>query len=1211
MNSPNASMLLKDAIDVPEQVHADDFVLQLHRGVSAEERTLDDYVVTDAIAKSFDEAMGLVQSAIAQSSSKGTFIHGSFGSGKSHFMAVMHLLLTGSVKARALPGLQAVVAKYGHVLEKNLLAVDYHLLGKKSFEEALFTGYLQTVAELHPDAPLPVLHNSDAILADAEALRQRLGDEEFLAGLESAQEGGVSRWGKRAIGYILESYRRAAAQPADSTERQRLVRALVAAYFKAAVSSGEWLEISQGLRAMTAHAKELGYDGIVLFLDELVLWLGQHLGDMTFIQSETSKVAKLVESEMGTLPVPLISFVARQRDLKDFLGGSGVGAEQVALGQSFQWWEDRFDKLTLQATDLPEIVQRRLLQPTSEEGRAALRAAVERVKSNPAAWRYLLDDEAGSSEVDFAKVYPFSPALVDAMIALSSLMQRERTALKIMSELLAAGRDELTVNDVIPVGDLFDVIVLGDAKPLTEDMKRRFQHAESFYRRKMRPYLLNKHSLTEGAAAELPRDAPFHTEDRLAKTLLVAEIAPGTAALKNLTAGKLAALNFGTVVSFVPGGEHLQVLSWVREWSREFGEVSIGAGNDPIISIQLAGVDYDSVLENVRNEDSTTNRRRMIRNLLLEELGVTASGGLVADLQHTHLWRGSKHTADLVFGNIRDPQSVSDQALTATGGRWKVVIDYPFDDSVEHGPNDDVVRMYETASRLQSETVAWIPHYLSAARLDDVGKLVLLDYVLTGDRFVQNSEHLPLADREPARMQLDNQRKNLREQLKIALRQAYGVQTPAADNVGQQVDPGDTFVTLIPGLRPRTPQATTLKAGLEDVLGQALEQQYPSHPKFEPGDVEVTRNHLTVTLDLVRRAAEGGGRVGGIERAKANTARRVTDALGLGEVRETVLALSTGTFRWWKDFTQWASEVGGSPTVADLRQRLASYGMAADVEDLLILTWAALDDRQWMRHNAPTPAPAIGGLVAEMVMVPAVLPTEEEFKAAVGRAETLFGITREHYLTAAAVNRLGHALRDKASGVQASARDLVSLLEAHAATLGLDDAAVDGRLATARRGRDLIEVVLAASDGGAVVETLARFDLPAEPQALAKSLSSAHTVVAAVRGATWEVLDKIGDVDADGTIAAQLHGAARAEELHQQLAPALAAARAAILERLAPPQKPRSPVQPPVDPVVDPDLVVLEIDDSQDNLKGVEEKIRAAYAKKVPGKTFRVRWGWE
>lgn len=1220
--TPNPALLLKDAIDVPEQVHADDFVLQLHRGVDAAQRTLDDYVVTPAIAASFDHALGLVQSALAQSSSKGTFIHGSFGSGKSHFMAVMHLLLTGNLEARALPGLQASVAKYAPVLDKNLLAVDYHLLGKKSFEEALFTGYQQTVSRLHPDTPLPVLHKSDGILEDAASLRTTLGDDAFFALLGGA-ESGASKWGKRATGWTAETYDAAAAQPAEHPDRERLVRALVAAYYKSSVATREWLEISQGLRAVTAHAKGLGYDGVVLFLDELVLWLGQHLGDMAFIQAETSKVAKLVESEMGVLPVPLISFVARQRELKDFLGGSGVGAEQVALGQSFQWWEDRFDKLTLQATDLPEIVNKRLLQPTSDEGRVSLSAAISRVKANPAAWRYLLEDEAGSGEVDFTKVYPFSPALVDAMVALSSLMQRERTALKLMSELLAAGRDELTVSDVIPVGDLFDVVVLGDAKPLTDAMKRHFQHAETFYLRKMRPYLLNKHSLTEASAAALPRTAPFRTEDRLAKSLLVAELVPEATSLKNLTAAKLAALNFGTVVSFVPGQEHQQVLAWVREWTSEFGEVTIGAGADPLINIQLSGVDYDSVLEHVRNEDSIANRRKLLRDLLIEELGVVVQGGLMAEFQHHHVWRGSKRTVDLVFGNIRDVHSVSDQALTADGGRWRVVIDYPFDDSPEHGPNDDVVRMSETKERLESTTVAWIPHYLSTQRMDDLGKLVLLEYLMTGDRFAQNSEHLPMADREPARMQLDNQRKNLREQVRTALRQAYAVQTGTDDNLGARVDTGDTFVSLVQGFRPRTPQATSLKGGLDEVLAQGLEQQYPDHPKFEPSHREVTRTHLTHTLDLVRRAIDNGGRLDGIERTKATTARPIVQALGLGELRENVLAVKKENFRWWTQFTQWAASAGGSPDVATLRQHLATYGMRSEVENLVILTWAALDDRQWQRHLAPAATPDVAGVAGDLVLVPAVLPDEDLWATALGRAEKVFGVPREHVLSAAAVERLGGAVRQKATEWRTAATDLVGELEKHAGVLGLDHDALTGRLATARRGRDLVEAIVGRTDATDRIETLGGFDLPEEPQALAKSLSSAHTVAAALRGAAWDLLEQIDVFDNDGSIATALHATARAEELHSALAPALVQARTDIVARLpktpgpgpaTPPPLVAPPAPQPADHTpskpVSPDDVVLEITD-EDDLSDVAARVKAAYAKKQPGKTFRVRWGWE
>lgn len=1151
--SADLSLPLREAIHVPEQVHADDFVLQLHRGVSAEERTLADYVVTDAIAASFDEALGLVQSAVTQSSSKGAFIHGSFGSGKSHFMAVMHLLLSGSATARALPGLQPVVAKYEQVLDKRYLAVDYHLLGKKSFEEALFTGYLDAVRQAHPDAPLPVLHKSDAILADAEGWRKRLGDKAFLAELGGADEG-AAKWGKRATTYTLESYERAAAAPPDNTDRQRLVRALVSSFTQASVSSGEWLEISQGLRAMTAHAKALRYDGITLFLDELVLWLGQHLGDMSFIQAETSKVAKLVESEMGTLPVPLISFVARQRDLKDFLGGSAVGAEQVSLGQSFQWWEDRFDKLTLQATDLPQIVQRRLLRPVDETGASALQAALTRVKANPAAWRYLLDDEVGSGEVDFAQTYPFSPALVDAMIALSSLMQRERTALKLMSELLAAGRDELTVADVIPVGDLFDAVVLGDAKPLTDDMKRRFEHARAFYLRKLRPYLLAKHQLTDTSAKVLPRAHPFRTEDRLAKTLLVAEIAPGAVSLKTLTAAKLAALNFGTVVSFVPGNEAQQVLGWVKDWAKEFGEVSItGATQDPVIAIQLSGVDYDSILDAVRAEDTLPNRRKLVRQLLLDELGVSQSGGLTADLLHTHTWRGSKRRVDLVFGNLRDQGSLSDQALTARLGHWKVAVDFPFDESPEHGPNDDVVRLFQSREAgLITETVGWVPHHLSAARMEDVGKLVLLDYVLTGDRFAASSEHLPLADREPARQQLDNQRKNLSEQLRAALRQAYGVQTSSPDNVGREVNPGDTFTSLVTGFRPRTPSATTLRGGLDDVLRQALDHQYPDHPGFEPGDQEVSRNHLGWTLDLVRQAASGSGRIEGVERTRANGVRRIASALGLGEMRENVYALSSGNFSWWMRFTQWAADVaesGGPINVSGLRARLRDYGMATDVEDLLILSWAALADRQFTRAGAPTTQPSVGALANEVVLNPADLPSPEVFEKASTRAEPLFGHKKEHYLNTASVARLAAAISVRATDARAAAVDLVRELTAHSATLGLVVGAVDGRLATAHQA-----LALASAFGQltpkAAVETLAGFGLPDEPQALAKSLSSAPSVVAALRGATWDLLDQLGSIDGDDAIRAALADAARAEEMHRSLGPALETARRELIELL-------------------------------------------------------------
>ena len=58
------------------------------------------------------------------------------------------------------------------------------------------------------------------------------------------------------------------------------------------------------------------YDAVILFLDELVLWLASHAADIAFVNREGQKVAKLVEAMTADRPIPIVSFIARQRDLR-------------------------------------------------------------------------------------------------------------------------------------------------------------------------------------------------------------------------------------------------------------------------------------------------------------------------------------------------------------------------------------------------------------------------------------------------------------------------------------------------------------------------------------------------------------------------------------------------------------------------------------------------------------------------------------------------------------------------------------------------------------------------------------------------------------------------------------------------------------------------------------------------------------------------------
>ena len=164
----------------------------------------------------------------------------------------------------------------------------------------------------------------------------------------------------------------------------------------------------------------------ILFLDELILWLASHAADLKFVHQEGQKLAKLVEAQAADRPIPIISFVARQRDLSELIGDSVPGADRLNFGEALKHWEGRFHKITLEDRNLPAIAEKRVLKCHSDAARLELDAAFEQTaKIREAVMTTLLTSD-GDREM-FRKVYPFSPALVQTLIAVSSVLQRERT----------------------------------------------------------------------------------------------------------------------------------------------------------------------------------------------------------------------------------------------------------------------------------------------------------------------------------------------------------------------------------------------------------------------------------------------------------------------------------------------------------------------------------------------------------------------------------------------------------------------------------------------------------------------------------------------------------------------------------------------------------------------------------------------------------------
>ncbi len=92
---------------------------------------------------------------------------------------------------------------------------------------------------------------------------------------------------------------------------------------------------------------------------------------------------------------------------------------------------------------------------------------------------------------------------MQTLVAVSSLLKRERTALKVMLQLLVDHRDHLMLGDIVPVGNLFDVIANGD-ETFSDVMQRQFENAKSLYHEKLLPTLERQHGLRVEEMQKLP-----------------------------------------------------------------------------------------------------------------------------------------------------------------------------------------------------------------------------------------------------------------------------------------------------------------------------------------------------------------------------------------------------------------------------------------------------------------------------------------------------------------------------------------------------------------------------------------------------------------------------------------------------------------------------------------------------------------------------------
>jgi hypothetical protein len=1142
---------LDDLFELPESVHSGDFVLVLGSDDQTQ-KILDDYVVTSDLAERFDDALAIIKKALFSNSSKSSYLDGSFGSGKSHFMAVLREILRHNPAVRGKSGLIDTIAKHNSWLEgKKFFQLAQHMIDARSLETAVLGGYVKAVRQAHPDAPLPAVYRDDLLLADAAALRARMGDEAFIAGLPAKASAETNAWGADLAGvWTSESLDAAFDADADAehSARRNLVSALAASYFTnftaMAATKDSYIDLDTGLSVISHHAAELGYDAIVLLLDELVLWQSKFIGNDFEMKNQGQKMSKLVESAETSRPAPIIGFIPRQRDLRELVA-PGVGNDSESIFDTLKHWDSRFERISLADTNLPAVVSARLLTPKSDAAAMALTDAFKRTRNNrPEVWDALLDSDGGRSSVaDFKATYPFSPAFMHTIVDVSSALQRERTALKLILQLLVNHRD-MPVGSLMPIGTIFEVLIDNQDRPFTDRLRTEFERIRNFYIDEVRPWLLDRHKLTEDVAKGLSARHGFRADDMVVKTLMMSALVPRVPALNNLTSSRLAALNQGAIAAPIPGAEKQKVAKTLRDLSAAFGAFHVTGADDPQVTVQLLEVDVKALLENGRRKsgDRATERRRAIKQLLWHELSLGSPDPKFTNTTVT--WRGTNRPVEVVFTNIR--QMSQADLRSEEPERIRMVIDYPFDEESTFSPADDRRVIEDARKNITGPpplSIGWLPAFFTEARLADLANFVTIDYLLGSEsRLAEAGPHLTGEERADAQIALRSQRDGLRDRIIAAMKQAYGVNKEEPTDV--EPHPDQRVLGLDEGWEHRPGSGAALADAFKQMVVSLLDNAYPDHPNLsDPGrERPYKKAELDIVWHTVEAAAKDPNKRAEITKDERSVLIRIAAPLHIGTVNEGSMVLPEE----WRSILNGRAENSGHPdevSVAHIRDWIGDQtpGLPRDIVDLLVMCYAIEDDRTWVRGGATIPIPKLSGLAADMRLRKQPLPDRAVFDLAAERAVKIFEAEPRPAYNSRSVAAMSRTIREALHRRRQSVTDLKNGLVAHTTTLGLTESSP--RLDTANRLAELFASLSAADGDLDLFARLSAADLSQEAGVYRRTLLDAAKLAALLNGDpnTWTILDGLtSDTSAEaGRILNRLREAGAADQHQVDIEPVI------------------------------------------------------------------------
>ncbi|NUN14839.1 MAG: hypothetical protein HUU55_14505 [Myxococcales bacterium] len=838
---------IRDVFDLPraEDIRAMGFVVRLNDSLlnpEQQRKLVDDYVITPTVQRELPRILSSMKQVWTRGEEYGRFIHGSFGSGKSHFLTMLSLLLEGSDAAwdKFRPVFEPAAATLGSGAEyqtwtqtANLLVVRAHMLTTRGKTTGLdWTVYTALNDTLKARGKEPFGYvNAEAILDEVRA---------------EAKAYGAALWRRLADAGIIEDEKTFEAMAKDSAlGREAFAKGWLKLKGRDIATSGTDLPWSQGLNRMAEHVKALGYSGIVFVLDEFLLWLAEKSGQ-EFVR-EINNLNVMVDHTTGQRALPLFVLIARQRNLKEFFPDL---ISEDKIHEHLNHHSKRFEETRLEDVELRHIVAGRVLRPLDKE---AVRQVTDSLAQRHAK---ALPTLLAHADLDYLRdVYPFHPALIEMLVDVTSLMQRERSALRLLYELLVVFYPELPLGELLPVGAAFEALFPESGVEAQKKVDQMQDIHRQYYTR-LRPAM--RELAKSGVLG--PIGEREKALDQMIKTVLLGEVSPRLKG-NGLTIERLVLLNAVDIE-----GEQLRGMVNVARadllaLSQQVPDLQVvGEGKTALVTYVLDKVGFAEVLGRAKSKvDNETRRFSELWRAFKKELGVEGLKGFGEgeknDGEVTIKWRNTERKGRLKFGNVRE---LTDEDFVPPDGGFTVLVDYPWD-----APGYTVDEDRNRANKVRQTkgtlyTLCWLPRHLSPLERELLTNLAAARYVVStvGQEDLLTS-HGP-ADRVRIVEQASTRMKQLEGELVKLLQMIYLQQSE--------------WVALVSDVDRRPVAEDSLKGNLEFAAKMLLDRKFPQHPRFL---AEPKKGELELLLAWMVQAGESNVSV-----AYDGTTERVLKTLG-------------------------------------------------------------------------------------------------------------------------------------------------------------------------------------------------------------------------------------------------------------------------------------------------------------------------------------------